>query len=191
MSVVKAGMPLCTLRIGRFGTVKSSVPSWVPQMGSCSLPSSWNALSLIQTFCANSNWRTRSAQMMNAAMPRSDAVVGRPVGQCGTVGGAASDHPATVHVVRGVARVEPPRVRTQRTCIAEGVHLLVVVVVVAHGICAQLGVVLVGCQHQRGPAAPAAHELGGQQLLVVRRFGVLAKVVTELCRRAPAGGGTP
>ena len=28
--VVNAGSPLCTLRIGRFGTVKSSVPSWVP-----------------------------------------------------------------------------------------------------------------------------------------------------------------
>ena len=35
----------------------------------------WNFGSLTQTFCANSNWRTRLAQPMKAAMPRSDAVL--------------------------------------------------------------------------------------------------------------------
>ena len=53
--VVNAGNPLRVLRIGRLGILKSSVPSWVPHMGSCSLPSSWKVRSLIQTFCANSN----------------------------------------------------------------------------------------------------------------------------------------
>ena len=83
LRVVNAGSPLCTLRIGRFGIVKSRVPSWVPQIGSCSLPSSWKVLSLIHTFCANSNWRTRLAQMMNAAMPRSTPSSGAPSGSAG------------------------------------------------------------------------------------------------------------
>src|SRR5947209_17332532 len=55
LRVVKAGRPLSTLRIGRLGIVYSREPSWAPTIGSRSLPSSWNARSLIQTFCANSN----------------------------------------------------------------------------------------------------------------------------------------
>ena len=47
------------LRIGRFGILNSSVPSWLPMIGSRSLPSSWKFLSLIHTFCANSNCRIR------------------------------------------------------------------------------------------------------------------------------------
>ena len=83
LRVVNAGNPLRTLRIGRLGIVKSSVPSWVPHIGSRSLPSSWNARSLIHTFCANSNWRTRLAQMMNAAIPRSTPSSGAPSGNAG------------------------------------------------------------------------------------------------------------
>ena len=39
LRVVNAGKPLRVLRIGRWGILNSSVPSWVPQIGSCSLPS--------------------------------------------------------------------------------------------------------------------------------------------------------
>ena len=118
-------------------------------------------------------------------------VVGRALGQCRTVGGAAANHPAPVHVVRGVARVEASRVRSQRAGIPERIHLLVVEVVVAHRVRAQLGIVLVRCQHQRRAAAPAAHELRGEQLLIVRRVGVLAADSRGTARRAPAAAGRP
>ena len=39
------------------------------------------------------------------------AVVGRVVGQGGAVGRTAPDHPTAVHVVGGVARIEPARMR--------------------------------------------------------------------------------
>ena len=63
-----------------------------------------------------------------------DAVVGCAVGKGRSVGGAAANHPAPVHIVRGVARVEASRVRSERAGIAERIHLLVVEVVVAHGV---------------------------------------------------------
>ncbi len=59
------------------------------------------------------------------------------------------------------------------------IHLLVVEIVVAHRVCAEFGIVGVRCQHQRCAAAPAAHELGGQQVLSLGGVGVLAQVVTE------------
>src|SRR3546814_16910396 len=58
-----------------------------------------------------------------------DAILGRTVGQCRAVGRTAPDHPAAVHVVRRVARVEPPGVRTQRAGLPVRIHLLVVEVV--------------------------------------------------------------
>ena len=70
-------------------------------------------------------------------------VVGRALGQRGSVGRAAADHPATVHVVRGVTRIQPAGVRAERTRVPERIHLLVVEVVVAHRIRAELGIVLV------------------------------------------------
>jgi hypothetical protein len=36
--VVKAGNPVIFLWIGRFGILNSSVPSWLPMIGSRSLP---------------------------------------------------------------------------------------------------------------------------------------------------------
>ena len=108
-----------------------------------------------------------------------DAVVGRVVGQGGSVGRAAPDHATAVHVVGGVAWIEPACMRSQRARVAERVHLLVVVVVVAHRIRAQFGIVLVRCEHQWRAAAPAAHELGGQQFLTLRGVGILAQMVAE------------
>ena len=81
--------------------------------------------------------------------------------------------------MRGVARVEATRVRPQRARVSVRIHLFVVVVVIAHGISTQLGVVALRGQHQRGAAAPAAHELRGEQLLSFGCVGVLAQVVAE------------
>ena len=82
-TVVKAGRPLIVLRIGRLGILNSSVPSWVPMIGSRSLPSSWKFRSLAHTFCANSNWRTRLPQITKAAIPRSTPSSGTPSGSGG------------------------------------------------------------------------------------------------------------
>ena len=87
---------------------------------------------------------------------------------------AAPDHPAPVHVVPRVARIHAPHVRAQRNRIAERVHLLVVEVVVALRVCAQLGVIRLGRKHEWRAAAPAAHELGGDELLLLWRLTVLA-----------------
>ena len=81
--MVKAGRPLIFFLIGRFGMVMSNVPSWVPMIGSRSLPSSWKLGSLTHTFCANSNWRTRLAQPTKAAIPRSTPSSGAPSGSGG------------------------------------------------------------------------------------------------------------
>src|SRR6516162_2651282 len=81
--VVKEGRPLIRFRIGRFGIVMSNVPSCVPTIGSRSLPRSLNVGSFTQTFIANSNWRIKLAQPMNAAMPRSTPSSGAPSGRGG------------------------------------------------------------------------------------------------------------
>src|SRR6185503_4927686 len=82
-TVVNAGRPVMVLRIGRLGILYSSVPSWLPMIGSRSLPSSWKFLSLAQTFCANSNWRIRLPQITKAAIPRSWPSSGASSGRCG------------------------------------------------------------------------------------------------------------
>ena len=74
-------------------------------------------------------------------------VVGRALGQGRTVGSTAANYPVPVHVVRGVARVEASRVRSERAGIPEWIHLLIVEVVVAHRIRAKLRIILVRCQH--------------------------------------------
>ena len=123
------------------------------------------------------------ADQVGADDERGDAavhpVVGRTVGQRGSIGRAAADHPATVHVMRGVARIEPAGMRAERTCISERIHLLVVEVVVAHRIRAELGIVLVRREHQWRTAAPAPHELRRQQFLLFRRFRVLEQIVAK------------
>ena len=67
----------------------------------------------------------------------------------------------------------------ERDRISVRVHLLVVEVVVPLRICPKLGIVLVGRQHERGAAAPAAHQLGCDQFLLVRGLAVLAKEVAK------------
>src|SRR6478735_2983574 len=82
-TVVKLGRPVIFLFTGRFGILKSSVPSCAPMNGSRSFSSSWKLRSLTQTFCANSYWRMRLAQMTKAAMPRSLPSSAVPSGRCG------------------------------------------------------------------------------------------------------------
>ena len=179
MSVVKAGIPLCTLRIGRLGDgeVQGAVLGAADRVvlvaefveGLVVDPDVLGELELAHQARADD-------ERGDAAV---DAVLGCAVGQRRTVGGTAADHPAAVHVVGGVARIEPPGVRSQRARVAVRVHLLVVEVVVAHRICAQFGIVGVRRQHQRRAAAPAAHELRRQQFLPFRGVGILAQVVAE------------
>jgi hypothetical protein len=89
------------------------------------------------------------------------------------------DHSPTIHVVRRVARIQPTGVRAERAHIAERIHLLVVEVVVAHGICAEFRVILVRRQHQPRTTAPPAHELRRNQPLVIRGYRILAEVGAE------------
>ena len=139
-------------------------------IGSRSLPSSLKVGSLTHTFMANSNCRTRLAQPMNAAIPRSIAVLGRALGQRRPVGAAAPDHPAALMfsaVSRGfIRRMCAP----DRAGVALGVHLAVVEVVVPLHVGAERRIVLLGREHERRAAAPAAHELGGDELLLLRRL---------------------
>ncbi len=61
----------------------SKVPSWVPMIGSRSLPRPLNVGSFTHTFIANSNWRTRLAHPMKPAIPRSLPSSGAPSGRGG------------------------------------------------------------------------------------------------------------
>src|SRR5580700_4104807 len=108
------------------------------------------------------------------------AVLWRFLRQMWAVGGAAADHAAAVHIVRRVAGIHSPHVRAERYRIAMGIHLLIVEVVVALRIGTERRIVLVGCQHQRCAAAPAAHQLCCNQFLFFGRLSVLAQEVAEL-----------
>ena len=80
---------------------------------------------------------------------------------------------------RRVARIHAPDVRAERDRIAVRVHLAVVEVVVALQVGAERRVVLLGRQHERRAAAPAAHQLRRDQLLLLRRLAVLAEELAE------------
>ncbi len=78
----------------------------------------------------------------------------------------------------------------ERDRISVRVHLLVVEVVVSLRIGPKLGIVLVGRQHERGAAAPAAHQLCGDQFLLLRGVAVLPKKLAKLphmLREPPVG----
>ena len=190
-TVVNAGSPLIVLRIGRFGILYSSVPSWLPMIGSRSLPSSWKFLSLAHTFWANSNWRTRLAQPTNAAMPRSTPSSVRAFGQGRAVGAAAPDHPAPVHVHTGVPGIHAADVRAKRNGVTVGVHFRVVEIIVALGVRTEGWIVFCRSENQRGATAPAPHQLRGDQFLFLVRLAILAQELAERAARALATGDRP
>src|SRR3984957_16969494 len=73
-----------------------------------------------------------------------DAVVSLAVRQMRSIGRAAADHPAAVHVRRSIAGIHAARMGAERDRISVRVHLLVVEVVVSLRIGPQFGIVLVG-----------------------------------------------
>ena len=108
VSVVKAGIPLCTLRIGRLGTVKSRVPSWVPQIGIVLVAEFVEGLVVDPDVLGELELAHQARTDDERGDAPVHAVVGSIVGQRGPVGRPAPDHPAPVHAVSGIARIEPP-----------------------------------------------------------------------------------
>ena len=117
--------------------------------------------------------------MMNAAMPRSTPSSAAHSGSAAPYVAPLRIIRRPVHVVRGVARIQPTGMGAEWTRIPERVHLLVVEVVVAHRIRAKFGVVGLRPKHQWRTAAPASYELRGEQFLLIRCFRMLEKVVAE------------
>ena len=78
----------------------------------------------------------------------------------------------------------------ERDRISVRVHFLIVEVVVSLRIGPKLGIVLVGREHERRAAAPAPHQLGGDQFLLLRGVAVLPKKLAKLPHmlRKPAVG---
>ncbi len=60
------------------------------------------------------------------------------------------------------------------------VHLLVGEVVISLRVGAELGIVFFGREHERRAAAPAPHQLGGDQFLLLRSVAVLAEKLAKL-----------
>ena len=125
--------------------------------------------------------------------PAVGAVVLQHAGrQRRAVVGAAPDHPVQPDLAGDdrVARVHPPGVRADRALQPARV-VAVHERVVALGVGAQLGVVLVRGQGQRRAAGPAPDELGREPLLLGGVRGVLVQVPAEGRRRAGAACGRP
>src|SRR5262245_39642411 len=108
-----------------------------------------------------------------------DAVVAGPFRQGRTIRPAAPDDSTPVHVVPGVAEIHAPDVGAERRRVPLRVHLCVIEVVVALWIGRELGIILRGRQRQRRAAAPAAHQLGGDEFLLFRRSTVRPEKVPE------------
>jgi hypothetical protein len=109
-------------------------------------------------------------------------VLEHPLGQHRRVARAAADHAVQSDVdasfsVERVARIRTPRMSARRALEAAQV-VAVEKVVVALRVGTDLGVVVLGSEHQRRPALPAADHLRPQQRLLVaaRRLG--AQVLT-------------
>ena len=79
-----------------------------------------------------------------------------------------------------VARIYPANVRAERDRVAVRVHLLVVEVVVALHVGAQLRIVFFGGEHERRAAAPAPHQFGRDQFLLLRGVAVLPEKLAKL-----------
>ena len=111
--------------------------------------------------------------------PALDSVVGSAFQQRRPIRRPSPDHPAPVHVVPRVARIYPANVRAKRDRIAVRVHLLVVEVVVALHVGAQRRIVFFRREHERRSAAPAPHQLGRDQFLLLGSVAVLPEKLAK------------
>src|SRR4029077_8632575 len=107
------------------------------------------------------------------------AVLGGVLRQMQTVRRAAADHSPSLHIRRRVTGIHSTDVRAEWHGIAMRIHFFVVKVVVPLHIRAERRVVFVWRQHERRAAAPAAHELGGNEFLLLRCLTMLAYKFTE------------
>ena len=113
--------------------------------------------------------------------PAIDAVVvEHALGKLGAIRGAAADHAVQPHHARhgSVARIGTTDVRARRRAVPDRV-VTVVELVVAARIGAELGIVVQRTARQGGTAAPAAHHLRRDQLLVVTVARVVAQVAAK------------
>ena len=117
--------------------------------------------------------------MTKAAIPRSTPSSGAPSGEEAHTA-PSPDHPAAVHVVPCIARIHPPNVRAKRHGVAVRVQLLVGEVVITQHVGPKFGIVSLGREHERRAAAPAPHQLGRDQFLLLRGVTVLAQELAKL-----------
>src|SRR5687767_3109291 len=111
--------------------------------------------------------------------PAFNPNIGHVFWQMGTICAAATDHPVSAHVRGRIARVHSTDMRAQRHRISVGIHRLVVEVVVAQWVCAELGIVFLRCEDERSAATPATHHLGRNQLLFVARLAMAPKELAK------------
>ena len=107
-------------------------------------------------------------------------VVGRALRKGRPIRRASPNYPSPVHIVPGVARVHPPNVRAKRHGIAVRVRLLVGEVVVTLHVGPEFWIVLLGREYERRATAPAAHQLGRNQFLLLGGLSVLPEKIAEL-----------
>ena len=106
------------------------------------------------------------------------------------IGSSATYHAAPIHVRRRVTRVHSANVRAKRYCITVWIHFLIVKVIGPLHVSAELRIIFVRRQHKRCAAAPAAHELCCDELLLLRRLSMLSKKIAErahMLLQAPIG----
>src|SRR3954451_6804295 len=91
-----------------------------------------------------------------------------------------TNHSSSLHVRRSIAGIHAPNMCSKRNGIALRVHFSVIEVVIALVISSECGIVLLGCQNERGSAAPASHQLRRDQLLALGCWAtMLAKKVAK------------
>ena len=176
----KSGSPVRRRRIGRFGMVNSAAVLNADQR--VPLGGRADELAVVDPLPLD---ELELPVQVRADEGEHQPAVGAVVlqhagGQRRAVVGAAADHPVQPDLAGDdrVARVHPPGVRADRALQSPRV-VAVHEGVVARGVGAQLGVVLVRGQGQRRAAGPAPDELGREQLLLGRVGGVLVQVAAE------------
>src|SRR5262249_39819818 len=107
-----------------------------------------------------------------------------------SIGRTPTDQAVSVHVRCCIARVHASHVGPKRYRITLRVLGLIVEIIITLRVSPELGVVLLGREHQGGATAPAAHEFRSEEFLLFRRFAVLAQEFAEpadVLLEAPVG----